>query len=105
MNLVAGLSPSESIAYLSLPNAFISFGVFLIFNSVNIPSLLMSKVINKVAGFSFGIYLVHWLVFQLYYLYFGKGTNHLLLSIIVFIVSTIMCYLISQLKLKKYIIG
>lgn len=98
----------HAIAYCSVPNLFISSAIFLyakqLFSTMTLGKCY--SCLNKVASLTFGIYLIHWMVFQLiYYIPGTKSMNCILLSVITFIVSLLLTHLISLLPHKKYIIG
>lgn len=99
----------RGIAYCSLSNLFISSSIF-IFVKRSFAKITISdnvyKVICKIGELTFGIYLIHGLIFQ--YLYKIPNTeswNCLVISILSFVLSIIATYLLSLSRFRKYIIG
>ena len=97
------------IAYCSISNLFISSAIFLLvrqfFKKLSVKEPLYNFVC-KIGSLSFGIYLSHWLVFQLVYRILGiHSVNCIVVSALIFLLSAIVTYMISLTPLKKYIIG
>lgn len=98
------------IGYLSINVAMMTAGVFMFFQKLSLPKIL-TKVMNEVSKLSFGLFLVHYIL----YLWIGAkliptwnlspGVEEVLVAIIVFIASYGVAKLISFLPKSKYLVG
>ena len=103
------LEVGEVVAYNSIVNLLISSSIFLamkaFFEKVS-TSDYFYRAVCKVGKLTFGIYLIHWLIFQWLYKIPGvESWNCVLTSVIVFLASLISVSLLSRLPFKQYIIG
>lgn len=97
------------IAYCSLSNLFISSSIFIfvkrLFAKITVSDNVY-KVVCKIGELTFGIYLIHWLVFQcIYKIPSTESWNCLVTSFLCFVLSIIATYLLSLSRFRKYIIG
>lgn len=97
------------IAYCSLSNLFISSSIFILFKSLFAKIAVSDKVykiVCKIGELTFGIYLIHWLIFQyIYKIPSTESWNCLVTSILDFVLSMIATYFLSLSRIRKYIIG
>ncbi len=98
------------IGYLTINVAMMTAGVFMFFQKLTLPRTIQ-KVMNELSMLSFGLFLVHYIL----YLWIGAilipkwnlspGIEEVLVAIIVFVVSYGVAKAISYLPKSKYIIG
>lgn len=101
---LCGLPDSGSIAYLSCANMLLSVGFFLVACKL---FHTHTQFLSKLTNLTFGVYLIHWLVFQFLYMLFpiSRHINCVLMSLVVFLVSLLLVKILSFLPFKKYVIG
>lgn len=100
---------SDAIGYCTIVNCLISISLIVIVrklvNTLRFPSNV-NNVISDVAKLTFGVYLIHWLVFQLIYnVDYFCSANCIVTSIAVFLLSIIITWCFARLPFSKYIIG
>lgn len=97
------------IAYCSLSNLFISSSIFIFiknfFAKISISDNAY-KAVCRIGELTFGIYLIHWLIFQFIYKIPGtESWNCLVIGAFCFILSIIATYFLSLSRFRKYFIG
>lgn len=100
---------ANAMGYCTIVNALFSItSIVLIRNLVvrlTIPENT-SRFVSNIGKLTFGVYLNHWLIFQLLYkINYFNTANCIITSIVVFLLSLFATWLLSMLPKSKYIIG
>lgn len=100
------ISDSSAIAYLSCAAVLISTGFFLLVKTLSTEHNEI-KLFYYISNLTFGVYLIHWMIFKLLYILFPqtRSINCIITSIVVFVISLLAVKIISFLPFKKIIIG
>lgn len=97
------------MAYCSLANVLVSSSIFIIckefFDFYEVNDRIYNGIC-EMGNLTFGIYLIHCLIFRVLYVRPEIASwNCIITSIIAFGISAIITYILSQVSFKKYIIG
>lgn len=106
----ASYAELEIVWYFSSINVFLmTFAAYVLMSSIKAKS---SALLSRIAGLTFGIYLVHWFFVHVAYdfLYTALGSTPAFLKIpiiglVAFAVTSFVVWGLSKLPLRKYIVG
>ena len=100
---------ANAMGYCTIINALFSLAAIVLIRNIvgrmNI-SENTSKYVSNIGKLTFGVYLNHWLIFQLLYkINYFNTANCIITSIVVFLLSLLVTWLLSLIPKSKYIIG
>jgi len=110
VNAAGWITIETCIGYLTINVAMMTAGTFMFFQKLRMPTII-TKAMNEVSKLSFGLFLVHYIL----YLWIGAklvptwnlrpGLEEVFIAIVIFTVSYIVAKLISYLPKSKYLVG
>lgn len=106
---VLHVDDANALGYCTIVNCLLSMSVISIVKNIVSRMRFSEKeynIIVTIGKLTFGVYLIHWLLFQLVYtVNYFKTANCILTTIVVFILSILSTLLLTKLPKSKYIIG